>query len=252
MIARRGTPTEIWSDNGTNLHGADRELRRAVQEEANKRTIRWRFIPPGAPFMGGAWERLVRSVKNALQVVLHERHPTEEVLLTLLAEAEYTVNSRPLTHVSVDHDDPEAITPNHFILGGPTRDPAPGTFDDRDLVGRAHWRTAQRLADMFWARWVREYLPELQHRREVSGRGPALKTGDIVLVADNTLPRNTWPRGVVVATYPGGDGVVRAADVRTKGGILRRPTRKLVILPTELPAPRRSSTTSRGDDVRRE
>ncbi|GBP69845.1 hypothetical protein EVAR_89349_1 [Eumeta japonica] len=154
MIARRGCPTEIWSDNGTNLRGAARELHNIFNEnmktEANLKTIRWRFIPPGAPFMGGAWES----------------------------------------------------------------------------------GASQQLADMFWSRWLREYLPELQHRREPHGRGEALKIGDVVLIADNTLPRNTWPRGVITAVYPGTDGVTRVADVQTKNGVLRRPTKKIVVIPT--------------------
>ncbi|XP_073964374.1 uncharacterized protein [Choristoneura fumiferana] len=237
MIARRGCPTELWSDNGTNFHAADRELREAFQqatrEEATQRQITWRFIPAGAPFMGGAWERLVATTKTALRAVLQERRPSDETLATLLAEAEYTVNSRPLTHVAVDPDEPEAITPNHFLLGGSARVPTPGAFDDSELIGRATWKTSQRLADHFWSRWLREYLPTLQYRREPHGRGAPIAVDDIVLVVDGTLPRNTWPRGRVIATYPGPDGVTRAVDVQTKGGVLRRPTKKLVILPTQ-------------------
>ncbi|GBP85791.1 hypothetical protein EVAR_77895_1 [Eumeta japonica] len=127
-------------------------------------------LPPGAPFMGGAWER-------------------------------------PLTYVTTDPEAPESLTPNHFLLGGSAAAPAPGTFNESDLNSRAQWRVSQQLADMFWSRWLREYLPELQHRREPHGRGEALKIGDVVLIADNTLPRNTWPRGVITAVYPGTDGV---------------------------------------------
>ncbi|GBP78880.1 hypothetical protein EVAR_61529_1 [Eumeta japonica] len=236
MIARRGCPTEIWSDNGTNLRGAARELHNIFNEnmktEANLKTIRWRFIPPGAPFMGGAWERLIRSVKNSLNTVLLTKNPTEEVLNTLLAEVEYTVNNRPLTYVTTDPEAPESLTPNHFLLGGSAAAPAPGTFNESDLNSRAQWRVSQQLADMFWSRWLREYLPELQHRREPHGRGEALKIGDVVLIADNTLPRNTWPRGVITAVYPGTDGVTRVADVQTKNGVLRRPTKKIVVIPT--------------------
>lgn len=257
FIARRGTPTEIWSDNGTNLQGADRELRQSIDSatntEASSRCISWRFIPPSAPFMGGAWERLVRSVKVALVTVLQERHPTEETLTTLLAEVECTVNSRPLTHVSVDPSDPEALTPNHFLLGGSANTAAPGEFTEGDTAGRAQWRASQRLADLFWSRWVKEYLPELQHRREPHSRGAQLRIGDLVLVADGTLPRNTWPRGVITDTYPGPDGIVRTADVRTKGGVLRRPTKKLVILPMDNEAARLEDLCRRSDDdTRRE
>ncbi|XP_049866070.1 uncharacterized protein LOC126366823 [Pectinophora gossypiella] len=231
MIARRGCPSEIHSDNGTNMHGADRELRRALQDEASQRSITWRFITPSAPFMGGAWERLVRTVKTALLSVLHERHPREEVLATLLCEVEYSVNSRPLTHVSVEATDDEAITPNHFLLGGSARVPLPGTFTEKDIDHQLQWRRAQYLADLFWKRWLKEYLPELQYRREPHGRGPSIQLGDPVLIVDGQLPRNTWPRGLVVAVYPGADNVVRTVEVRTAGGLLKRPVKKLVLLP---------------------
>ncbi|CAG5008382.1 unnamed protein product [Parnassius apollo] len=181
--------------------------------------------------MGGVWERLTRCVKTALYTVLHERHPHEEVLATLLCEVEYTVNSRPLTHISVDSDDDESITPNHFLLGGSARLPTPGVFDEKDMNSKRHWRRSQILADMFWQRWVREYLPELQNRREAHGRGLNLQVGDPVLIADGQLPRNTWPRGRVEAVYPGADGQIRTVEVRTANGLIKRPTRKLVPLP---------------------
>lgn len=237
MMARRGKPAQIWSDNGTNLRGADKELRRALDaataEEAAIRTISWRFIPPGAPFMGGAWERMVRSVKTALEATLHERFPSEEVLYTLLMEAEYSVNSRPLTHVSVSAEDPEALTPNHFLLGEPGHSPAPGNFTERDIATRASWRASQKLADVFWDRWLKEYLPDLQTRREPHGRGTAIRPGDLVKIVEENQPRNQWTRGKIAETYPGPDGIVRTVDVKTKTGTLRRPVRKLVTLNME-------------------
>lgn len=258
MIARRGCPAQLWSDNGTNFHGAERELRDAIfaatAEEASKKMIDWRFIPPGAPFMGGAWERMVKSVKTALAVTLNEQFPSEEVLHTLLIEAEHTVNSRPLTHVSVNVEDPEALTPNHFLLGGSGRLTSPGEFDDSDLRLRASWRAAQRLADIFWARWLKEYLPDLQNRREPHTKGTIPKIGDMILIVDGNLPRNMWIRGRICATFPGPDGVVRTVDVTTKGGILRRPVKKIIVLPIKSgdPAPCSATASSAADNARRE
>ena len=100
---------------------------------------------------------------------------------------------------------------------------------------------------MFWSRWIREYLPELQNRREPYGRGEQLKVGDVVLIADGNLARNTWPRGLVTTTYPGADGVVRAADVYTRGGVLRRPTKKLVILPENPAFPAQSDASPKAN-----
>lgn len=234
MMARRGCPTEIHSDNGTNLRGADAELQKAAlqatKDEASIHAVTWRYIPPGAPFMGGAWERMVQCIKRALAATLNERHPSEEVLTTLLLEAEYTVNNRPLTPVSTSPDDLEALTPLHFILGGPARVPLPGSFTDRDLMAKQRWRHSQRLADIFWARWIKEYAPLLQHRREPCSQGIPPQVGDIVLLVDETMPRNSWIKGRVTGVHPGRDGVVRVVDVMTKTGLRRRATKKIVVL----------------------
>ncbi|XP_026739836.1 uncharacterized protein LOC113502195 [Trichoplusia ni] len=226
MAARRGTPRTLFSDNGTNFVGANKELEAAALEKG----IKWKFIPPGSPNMGGAWERLVRTVKTALAVVLNERSPPEEVLHTLMTEVEHIVNSRPLTPVSMDPNDAESLTPNHFLLGRSCGAMAPGEFEDTELVGKATWRTAQRLADHFWRRWVKEYLPLLMPRK-IDGRTTVdPKEGDVVLIVDAALPRNSWPRGEVIKVYPGPDGRTRVLDVRTSGGVLRRPTRRVVVL----------------------
>lgn len=249
MAARRGWPAVMYSDNATNFRGADVELRTAYTEWAPalkdfglQHRMEWHFIPPGAPNQGGAWERLVRSVKVALKAVLHEKTPREEVLQTVLIEAEHSINARPLTHVSVEPDDPEALTPNHFLLGSSSGLPRTGPCDVAD---RRTWRATQALADEFWRRWVKEYLPTLVARGESrdNTRRP-LQPGDLVIVVDPTLPRNTWPRGVVETVHAGPDGGIRSADVRTRGGVFRRPTSKLAVLTVDMA----TQSLRRGED----
>ncbi|XP_034836290.2 uncharacterized protein [Maniola hyperantus] len=233
----RWIPTDLnIADNATNFRGADAELKRAYTEwEPALRDLglyhrmEWRFIPPGAPNQGGAWERLVRSVKVALNTALREKVPKEEVLVTLLSEAEYSINARPLTHVSVDPADPEALTPNHFLLGSSTGLPHTGPCEPAD---RRTWRAVQALADSFWRRWVHEYLPTLVPRGQPASTKRQLQEGDLVVIVDSTLPRNVWPRGIIEHVHPGPDGEVRSATVRTRGGLFHRPTRKLAVLTT--------------------
>ena len=241
MTARRGQPAVFYSDNGTNFHGADQEMRDAIRslqddqqlsdEMANSRT-KWKFIPPGAPHMGGAWERLVRSVKRALQAVLKERAPREETLLTALAEAEHTVNCRPLTHVSVDPRDDEPLTPNHFLIGTASGRPHLSHFgpDEETVCLRKQWRISQQLADMFWRRWLKEYRPTLAQRSKWTTRTKPIEKDDLVVIVDASQPRNSWPRGRVVEAYAAPDGQVRVARVKTSTGIYTRPTSKLAVL----------------------
>lgn len=238
FMARRGCPKELWSDNATCFKAADKELGAAALEALEHETachhITWKYIPPAAPFMGGTWERMVRSVKEALKITLKERYPSDETLVTLLTEVENTVNSRPLTHVSVDPQEPEALTPNQILIGPNSHVPVPGHFEEKDVTARQQWKRAQVLADIFWRRWVKEYMPLLQHRREPTSTGTQPKIGDLVIICDGNLPRNIWPRGRVSQLHPGADGEVRVVDVTISGGhVLRRPTRKVIVLPTE-------------------
>ncbi|CAH2109180.1 unnamed protein product [Euphydryas editha] len=69
------------------------------------------------------------------------------------------------------------------------------------------WKATQRLADYFWQRWLREYLPTLLPRKTKARTSATdLQVGDIVLIVDHSLPRCTWPRGRILRVYPGPDG----------------------------------------------
>lgn len=77
FCARRGKPTHIYSDNGTNFVGANRELQdlvrflkteaKNIEVTSGEMGITWHFIPAHSPHFGGLWERGVRSAKYHLQ-----------------------------------------------------------------------------------------------------------------------------------------------------------------------------------------
>ena len=125
FVSRRGTPVMIWSENGTNFAGAEKELRESIEKwnvvniavELAHKVIKRRFNPPSGPHQGGIWERLVRSFKRVLYTFLGTRHLTDEVLHTTFCLVVKALNSRPLTYISADSCDLNAITPNQFLLG---------------------------------------------------------------------------------------------------------------------------------------
>jgi len=158
FISRRGQREEIYSDNEKNFRGAVRELRESyklldhqiLHEKMSLWRIKWRFNPPAALHMGGSWESLVKSIKTALRVILNQRAPREEVLQTVITEAEAIINSRPLTHVSLDHRDAEALTPNHFLMGTSSVSASPLSFPMGGSSGLGcQWRISQRMEDQF-------------------------------------------------------------------------------------------------------
>ena len=154
LIARRGTPVRIHSDNATCIVAASKEYQgsNGVRPERS-------FIPPNSPSMGGAWERLVGVVKSALHHMDLGKTPSEETLRRALLQAERLVNSRPLTHIPVDPEEEEPLTPNHFLLGtssGLKTAADEGVVDLKESL--AEW---ERIAASFWKRFVKEYLPTI-------------------------------------------------------------------------------------------
>ena len=119
FFARRGKPSTIIKENGTNFVGVERELseyvaarnKEGIEEHLIQRGIRWKFNPPAAPRFGGVWEWLVRSCKKAMYALLGNISVTEDILSTTMCIVEQTLNARPLTPVSSDVNDLEALTP---------------------------------------------------------------------------------------------------------------------------------------------
>lgn len=235
---RRGFPEEIYSDNGTNFRKTDKVIRQAIdswtQDQITQfttmRNCKWIFNPPAAPHMGGAWERLIQSVKKHLAFLLKERFPKEYVLRTLFCEIENMMNSRPLTHIPLNSDDASPLTPNDFLIGPAHLSLQFAQTTDRNLNLLNGWRAAQPLTDLFWARLNKEYRQHILFSRKGFKDGQRVSEGDVVLVMDPDGPRNVWPKGIIVRTYPSSDGRVRVVDVRTTTGIPRRPVAKIVKL----------------------
>lgn len=234
----RGVPTRIRSDNGTNFIAASKVVRDCpdffddvkMRRELSNIGIDWVFNSPGHPEAGGCWERLVQSIKRVLVITLNETAPRVETLRSYLIEAANIVNSRPLTHVPVSPTDESPITPNHFLIGGPSSTTVPIALDEKVWCLRKQWRIAQHLSNCFWSQWIRSYLPELTRRTKWHTEQPAIQIGDLVLVCDSNQSRNEWRRGRIIAVFPGPDGRIRNVEVKTNDGILRRPVSRCAIL----------------------
>lgn len=238
FIARRGQVRLMRSDNGTNFVGTERELREAVQALNNAKIqdtlqskgITWMFNPPAASHFGGVWERQIRTIRKVLNSIVKQQTIDEEGLQTLLCEVEAIINSRPITRVSNDPNDLEALTPNHLLLMKAITPLPPGIFDRDDVYSRRRWRQIQYLADLFWRRWTKEYLLGLQERQKWSHPKRNISENDIVLIVDESAPRNSWVMGRVIQTIKDSRGHVRQAKVKSSTTVLLRPVTKFCLL----------------------
>lgn len=106
----------------------------------------------------------------------------------------------------------------------------PGVFLETDKYCRRRWKQNQYLANLFWKRWTREYLPILQERQKWLDVKRNLKVGDVVLIVNSSAPRNSWPMGIVQETIPDREGLVRQVKVKTSTNTLIRPVDKLCLI----------------------
>ena len=244
FINLRGCPTTVYSDNGTNFQAGERELRELLsewnQESIHKflhqKNITWKFNPPAASHMGGAWERTIRSICKILRALLGQQLVSDEMLRTLMSEVEGILNGRPLTPVSSDPKDLDPLTPNHLLLLRANPNLPPGVFNTEEMYSKRRWRQVQYMANIFWKRWLKEYLPTLQERPKWTKPRRSLATGDLVLIAEDNIHRGKWPLARVTDVFIGKDGNVRAAKVKTTTTILTRPITKLCFLEGDMKA----------------
>ena len=236
FMARRGTPQEIHSDNGSIFVGAERELKlwvegldqNMISRKLSLRNVQWHFNPPYASHRGGVWERLIRSARRILTALGREQTMTDEVLSTTLSEAERILNNRPIVPVTSEDYDLIALTPNDLILLRSND----GTEFKPCLRERykSRWKQANHLASVFWKRWTAEYRSSLLLRQKWISERRNFRNGDVVLVANENTKRNLWPLGVIVGEHAEEDGLVRTVLVRSRDGVVARDIRQLCLV----------------------
>ena len=245
FICRRGPVQRLYCDRGTNFVGGHGALKAAIKEMDEERIkshllkdncdlVEYEFGVPHASHMGGVYERMIRCARSALTslLVANGHQLDDELLRTLMCEAEEIINSRPISTSDMTNTNTlEPLTPS-FLLTQKNRVvlPFPGRFASPDVFARRRWRRIQFLANMFWSRWRREVISALQERRKWTRAEPNVEVDDVVLMVEDDRPRSEWPLARVVATYPSGDNLVRKVRVQTNRSQYDRPVHRLVIL----------------------
>ena len=152
FIARCGSIRTLWSDNGTNFVGAEKELWKACFEQNPKVKdflgskgadwIVWKKNPPNASHFDGIWERQIRSARATLNGLLnnHGKSLDTESLQNSMVECEAIINSRPLTVDRIsDVNSPARLAPaNILTMTSKVILPPPAVFERPDIFSK--WR----------------------------------------------------------------------------------------------------------------
>lgn len=241
FIARRGIPTEIWSDNATNYIGAEKEIHELHNQwlsQTNELTrllaskrITFKHIPARASHMAGIWERAVGQVKYHLKRVLKDTKLTARRFDYVLKQIECCLNSRPLWALTPNADDIEVLTPSHFFNFEPINTLPRPDITHIPINRLCQYQYLYRLYTEFWKGWAKEYIDQLQPREKWNQAEPNVHIGQVVVISDDNVPPSKWPLGKIIGVHPGKDNLIRTVEVLCKGRTLTRPIHRLGILP---------------------
>ena len=110
--SRRGLPATIQSDNAKTFQSSSKEIQKIARSPEvwrylTNHQITSNFIVEKAPWWGGYWEKLVRSIKSPIKKVIGWSTLSYDEMCTLLTEVEAVINARPLNYV---YDDEKSVS----------------------------------------------------------------------------------------------------------------------------------------------
>lgn len=246
FISRRGICKIIYSDNAKTFKKADKDLQQMwnliknpeVRNYFCERRIEWRFIVERAAWWGGFYERLVRSTKTCLKKILGRSSLEYKEFETILLEVEAILNSRPLTFVSNEVDDPSPLCPSHFLIGKritalPPENIRTQQSTKNELTRKYKYRL--NLIQQFWKKWKQLYIMDLKSmHKSVNNANFKISKDTVVLIHEDNQPRILWKLGIISEIHPGRDGKIRACTIRlSNGSFIRRAVQHLYPLELE-------------------
>ena len=230
----------IYTDNAQYFIASRNYLEKALLEDEFQAHLRengitHKTIPAYANWMGGVYERQIKTVKQCLYKTLGKAKIKYFDLLTVLSDILNSINNRPLTYVYSDVNEIEPLTPNKILkLHTNPRlellhnyrevDPLwePSSKDNLHAGLNKTLNAQQQLYEAFRRQWYSQYLLSLRESsRDVfqTNWNDRIAVNSIVQVSSANKPMIFWQLGRVVKLIHGDDGKVRSA-------ILKMPNKK--------------------------
>ena len=223
FMSFRGSPTNIFSDPGSQLQGAANTLNNIKENLDEKKLLefgikngfQWHFTAADAPWQNGCSESLVKSSKRAIMNAIGSQVLSIIELSTVFYECSNLLNERPIGMQTQDISDGSYLCPNDMLLGRATSRISSGPFDYDSTFKRRHL-LVQSIVNAFWIKWNRFYFPSLVVRQKWHVEKRNVLVGDIVLLQDSNAVRGHWKLARVSQAHPSSDGKVRSVEVEYK------------------------------------
>ena len=251
FVTIRGYPATIYSDAGSQLAAANRELREMtkrwnIDDLTNtgvNHGLTWKFTKSSdAPWENGCSESLIRIIKRTLTIAIGENILTFGELQTILFEAANLLNERPIGRKpGSDPLSGSYLSPNDLLLGRTNNNPPQGQWAETSRLAN-RFLFLQNIVTTFWKKWYRDYFTTLLVQQKWHLKQRNFQIGDIVLIQEDKPMRGSWRLAEIIQIEASSDGNVRDVTLRYKPPTegkgyagrpyvtVRRSTHRLVLL----------------------
>ena len=233
FMSLRGQPKFCYSDSGSQLKAAKRELLvdvdmclderpsivwQQVREKTRGMDMIWKIAPPGAQNRDGRSERAIAALKKSMKHLYVSRDLNLLEFQMLLRKAANCLNDRPLAIYDVTGDEPGVapLTPNLLLQNFKTE----GPVDPLDKYEEATDKLLIRMKYMFaqyeswWDHWYRAVFSSLVPYKRWKHDQRNLKPGDVCLIMyKGRIPVADYRLCRVIETFPDEEGLVRTVKV---------------------------------------
>ena len=219
----RGYPSDMFSDPGSQLAGADSELKSAwknmdqdkIKYVGAEMGMTWHFGPADASWYQGAVESLIAGVKRTFKIIMSKelRFSVSE-FLTMCTEVANILNERPLGTLSGADSEVNILTPNCLLIGRATSKKTIAWQPCNNVQNR--YAYVQQATAQFWKHWIEKYAPTMVWHKKWHASSQNLQVGDVVVVADSDSYKGDYHLGRIVEVHPGEDKRVRRVSLAYK------------------------------------
>ena len=222
FAALRGWPSIIYSDPGSQLKGAEADLRQiwesidltVLQTLGAQKGLKWSFGPTDGSWYQGTVESLIKTAKKAISLAVGNSRLSGPELLTVMTETANLINERPIGYIPSNDSVISVLTPNSLLLGRSTSI-NPGGYEPNPSL-RSRVTLIQQVTDQFWQNWTRLYAPTLVNQSKWRSSDEPLRVDDVVMVMDSNLLKSEYRLARVHETIKSSDGRIRRVKVAYK------------------------------------
>lgn len=215
FVSVRGWPERIYSDPGSQLLSANKELTESANRLGVNHGLQWIHGPADSPWHQGAVEALVKTAKKAVKFAINDQRLSAPEFLTLCSEVSNTINERPIGLLPSLDSEINVLTPNCLLLGRATAS-NPGGWQPEGFSLKTRYQLVSSIGEQFWKHWLQLFAPSLVYQSKWHASKPDLQVGDVVLVADSNSLRGNYHLARVTKVHPSKDGKVRSVTLAYK------------------------------------